>query len=35
VSERYAAIVPLLDDDRVHLPFNVVHAERVDSRLTR
>lgn len=35
VAERYAAIVPLLDDDRVHLPFNVVHAERVDSRFTR
>jgi SAM-dependent methyltransferase len=29
VTERYAAILPLLDDDRVHLPFNVVHAERV------
>jgi SAM-dependent methyltransferase len=29
VTERYAAIVPLLDDDRVHLPFHVVHAERV------
>src|SRR5271166_626094 len=26
VTERYAAIVPLLDDDRVHLPFHVVHA---------
>jgi SAM-dependent methyltransferase len=30
VAERYAAIVPLLDDDRVHLPFHVGHAERVD-----
>ena len=29
VTERYAAIVPLLDDDRVHLPFHGVHAERV------
>lgn len=28
--ERFAAIVPLLDDDRVHLPFTVVHAVRVD-----
>jgi len=30
LAERYAAIVPLLDGDRVHLPFHVVHAERVD-----
>lgn len=28
--ERFAAIVPLLDDHRVHLPFTVVHAVRVD-----
>ncbi|HEX9176508.1 MAG TPA: class I SAM-dependent methyltransferase [Mycobacterium sp.] len=28
--ERFAAIVPLLDDDRMHLPFTVVHAVRVD-----
>lgn len=27
-SERFAAIAPLLTDDRVHLPFHVVHAER-------
>ena len=30
VTERFAAIVPLLDGDRVHLPFTVVHAVRVD-----
>ena len=30
VADRYAVILPLIDDDRVHLPFNVVHAERVD-----
>ncbi len=29
VAERYATIIPLLEDDRVHLPFHVVHAERV------
>ena len=28
MAERYAAIVPLLDDGLVHLPFHVVHAER-------
>jgi SAM-dependent methyltransferase len=27
---RFAAIAPLLDQDRVHLPFTVVHAVRVD-----
>jgi hypothetical protein len=31
VTDRYATIAPLLDDDRVlHMPFTVVHAERVD-----
>jgi SAM-dependent methyltransferase len=30
VAKRFAAIVPLLDDDRLHLPFTVVHAMRVD-----
>lgn len=30
VTERFATIAPLLDDDRVHLPFTVVHADRVD-----
>lgn len=29
VADRYAAIAPLLDNDRVHLPFHVVHARRV------
>ncbi len=28
--ERFAAIVPLIDDDRVHLLFTVVHAVRVN-----
>lgn len=27
---RFAAIAPFLDDDRVYLPFTVVHAARVD-----
>ena len=27
---RFATIAPLLDGDRVHLPFTVVHAVRVD-----
>lgn len=31
VNERFATIAALLDNDRVHLPFTVVHAERVDS----
>src|SRR6202035_684658 len=30
VAKRVATIVPLLDDDRMHLPFTVVHAVRVD-----
>lgn len=30
VAKRLAAIVPLLDDDRLHLPITVVHAVRVD-----
>ena len=30
IAKRFAAIVPLLDGDRVHMPLNVVHATRVD-----
>lgn len=30
VARRFAAITPLLDGDRVHLPFTVVHATRAD-----
>jgi LmbE family N-acetylglucosaminyl deacetylase len=30
VAKRVATIVPLVDDDRMHLPFTVVHAVRVD-----
>ena len=30
VAKRLAVIVPLLDDDRLHLPVTVVHAVRVD-----
>jgi SAM-dependent methyltransferase len=30
VTDRYATIAPLLDGDRVFMPFTVVHAERVD-----
>ena len=30
VTERFAKIRDLLDDDRVYLPFTVVHAHRVD-----
>ena len=30
VAARFAKIAELLDDDRVHLPFTVVHAHRVD-----
>jgi SAM-dependent methyltransferase len=30
VTERFAKIAELLEDDRVHLPFTVVHAHRVD-----
>ena len=30
VTERFAKIAELLEGDRVHLPFTVVHAHRVD-----
>jgi SAM-dependent methyltransferase len=30
MTARFATITALLDDDRVHLPFHVVHADRVD-----
>jgi SAM-dependent methyltransferase len=30
VRERFATIATLIDDDRMYLPFTVVHAERVD-----
>ena len=30
VAARFEKIAELLDDDRVHLPFTVVHAHRVD-----
>ena len=30
VAARFAKIAELLDDNRVHLPFTVVHAHRVD-----
>jgi len=30
VTERFAKIAELLEDDRVYLPFTVVHAHRVD-----
>jgi SAM-dependent methyltransferase len=30
VTERFKRIADLLDDDRVYLPFTVVHAHRVD-----
>jgi SAM-dependent methyltransferase len=30
VAERFKKIAELLDDDRVYLPFTVVHAHRVD-----
>jgi SAM-dependent methyltransferase len=30
VTERFERIADLLDDDRVYLPFTVVHAHRVD-----
>lgn len=29
LGERMAVILPLVDDDRVHLPFTVVHATRM------
>jgi SAM-dependent methyltransferase len=30
IAKRWSVITPLLDDDRVHLPFTVVHASRQD-----
>ena len=30
VAARFEKIAELLDDDRVYLPFTVVHAHRVD-----
>jgi hypothetical protein len=30
MGERMATIVPLLDDGRINLPCNVVHATRAD-----
>jgi SAM-dependent methyltransferase len=30
INDRFATIVNLIDDERVYLPFTVVHAERVD-----
>jgi SAM-dependent methyltransferase len=30
INDRFATIVKLIDDDRVYLPFTVVHAGRVD-----
>ena len=30
VTTRFERIADLLDDDRVYLPFTVVHAHRVD-----
>ena len=30
VKARFSTIADLLDGDRVHLPFTVVHAHRVD-----
>jgi hypothetical protein len=30
INDRFATIVNLIDDDWVHLPFTVVHAERID-----
>src|ERR1700686_1707436 len=30
VAKRVATVGPLVDDDRMHLPFTVVHAVRVD-----
>jgi SAM-dependent methyltransferase len=30
IARRFAKIAPLLDDDRVHMPFTIVHAVRVD-----
>jgi SAM-dependent methyltransferase len=30
IASRFAKIAPLLDDDRLHMPFTIVHAVRVD-----
>jgi hypothetical protein len=30
INDRFATIVNLIDDDRIYLPYTVVHAERVD-----
>ena len=30
VTARFKRVADLLEDDRVHLPFNVVRAHRVD-----
>jgi hypothetical protein len=30
IGDRFKTISGLIDGDRVHLPFNVVHAHRVD-----
>jgi hypothetical protein len=30
INDRFAITVNLIDDDRIYLPFTVVHAERVD-----
>jgi hypothetical protein len=30
INDRFAITVNLIDDDRIYLPFAVVHAERVD-----
>jgi hypothetical protein len=30
INDRFATIMKLIDDDRVYLPFTVVHAGRVD-----
>jgi hypothetical protein len=31
INDRFATIVKLIDDDRIYLPYTVVHAaERVD-----
>ena len=30
VAERFTKVAELLDSDRIHLPFTVVHAHRAD-----